>query len=120
MAKKNNGDKSLEMSKEYFDGLTLLSLENIGDFFGFDGIFFVIDLDAKRKSFKVIRSFLIDRQMFKNSPYTYKWYWGDEVKECVFKISKDESDSDYNNRINSYKKLLRDEIKCNRAYGRRV
>jgi len=117
MSKKNNGDKSLVMSSDYFNSLTKIDLNNISSFFGFESIFFIIESNGKSNT--VIRTIIIDRQYIKGD-YFYRFYWDSSIKECIVKISKNETDDDFKERIESFRKILKDGIKKGILYAKKI
>ena len=117
MAKKNNGDKSLVMSKEYFDSLTLLNPENISQFFGHASVFFEIDVDKTK--FSILNAFFIDRQRTKGN-YNYKFYWDSSVRDCVVKMSANESDNEFRDRLIEQKRVISRGMSNKSIYGKRI
>lgn len=117
MAKKNTGDKSLVISDDFFKTLIPITDENISNMFGFDSVFFFVDIKKNKK--ELIRTITIDRQYFKgNNEYT--WYWDSGFKTCIIKFSSNESDCDFNERILSYKKIIKDGIKKRNIYWKKI
>lgn len=117
MAKKNTGDKSLAMSDDFFKTLIPITTDNISTIFGFDAVFFVINMKKNKR--ELIRTLTIDRQYFKGNN-EYRFYWDSEFKTCITKFSSSESDYDFNERLLSYKKIIRDGIKEGNIYARRI
>ena len=117
MAKKNNGDKSLEMSTDFFNTLRLVTEDTISSIFGYDTAFFVIETIKNKRV--LIRTITIDRQHFKGS-YKYRFYWDSGFSNCIVKFTANESDDDFKARLDGYKKLIKEEMSKNRLYGRKI
>lgn len=118
MAKKNTGDKSLVMSKDYFNSLVLINDVNIKDYYNDDSSMFFIVSVLKNK-ISVMNSFSIRRRMVKGF-VLFKFYWDSNILSNSVKIHNEETIEDYNVMIDDIKKYIKNEIKLKRLYGRKA
>lgn len=121
--KKNNGDKSLDMSREYFESLTKVTLLNVNHFNSYDSLFIVADTSVHKQlvhlGFNVIRAFFINRQRNKGK-YQFNWYWDNLVHKTFMNITNAESDEEFINTKEATRKIIYDELKNGRLYAKNI
>jgi len=133
MAKKNNGDRSLVITKQYFETFTQITTANIKDYY-YNKSLFIIAIVVKN-SVNIVNSFTTDlfnisktEAEYSTRPihvkgltYRYAYYWDSNVYSINVSVKGDlESIDDYNVYTSDIKTIIRNEIKTRRLYGKKL
>lgn len=105
------------ISNELFKSLTKITLDNIGTNFGYDVIFFVIDIIKVK--YRLVNSFPV-RKIFVKGYNKCVMFYGNGFNEYKFLVREPESQNDYNDSLDSIKNLIKMHIKDGRLFSRRI
>ena len=107
------------MSKEFFDTFTMITNDNIKEFFYNQSIFAVVVVD--KKIISLLNNFIIRPRYIKGSRYNFKFIWDNSILNTIITVKSDtESEEDYDLDIEQTKTIIRNEIKSKRLYARRI
>lgn len=119
MSKKNNGDKAVSISKDFFSTFTLITNDNIKDFF-YNNSIFIIVVNSK-KIISLFNNFVIRPRHVKGLRYRFYFIWDNNILNSIITVKSDtESEEDYKNDLEQAKIIIRNEIKSKRLYARKL
>ena len=114
MAKKSAiTDRSLILSKENFSKFTLITEDNIGDYYYNKSIFVVIDTNSETLLLKHTFS---GRSRFIKGYNTYPFLWENTILESKF-WSRGESKEEYKELMDNFYPYIKEVIKNKQLYG---
>lgn len=119
MSKKNNGDKATSVSKEFLSTFTLITNDNIKDFFYNPSIFIIVLVE--KKIISLLNNFVVRPRHTKGLRYRFSFVWDNNILSLIISVKGDsESEEDYLNDIEQTKIIIRNEIKSRRLYARKL